>query len=282
MDWSRLKRCDELQNRELGHCTCFIHTEHRWVLPILRWAQEEARVPSPVALLLFDAHTDSTTPKCIRELERLRAKRFSADDLLRVCSEQLSERDDDWLKAGMELGLIGDAVVLGVSSGNFLQPHECVYKDHVGKEHRIVAMGHPGDEFGHQGKLGNAGRVDEFAAGWRTLGWECSAAGVFRFAPNLGPVWLDVDLDSFVVHWDSFFLPWPAEVWEAKYLQESSYACTRGWTGQRFFEELLSHAGLVTIAREPSCCGDSRKAAQILADVDKYLLAGAIGERAAG
>jgi len=44
-----------------------------------------------------------------------------------------------------------------------------------------------------------------------------------------------------------------------------------GWTGKDFVDGLVKRAALLTIAREPYCCGDDTKANQVLGKVNHFL-----------
>jgi len=83
---------------------------------------------------------------------------------------------------------------------------------------------------------------------------------------------LDLDLDCFIVRWRNYYrFPWPDEVFEKEFLAPSSYQTTLEWTGKGFLNGLVNKASLLTIAREPYCCGSKTKATEILGKVNHFL-----------
>lgn len=56
-----LVRHDGLQIGTLGSTPCFVHKDHRWLLPIICAAQEAGHIPRPVTVVMFDYHPDIWT-----------------------------------------------------------------------------------------------------------------------------------------------------------------------------------------------------------------------------
>jgi len=96
-----------------------LHEDHRWVLPIVHFAQQRGTLPKPCTVVMFDRHHDALDPskKSMDDLRRLRSTP-TLQGVVSLCAEGLSKIDDDWLKAGMELGLFGHAVIFGVADSS--------------------------------------------------------------------------------------------------------------------------------------------------------------------
>jgi hypothetical protein len=60
----------------------------------------------------------------------------------------------------------------------------------------------------------------------------------------------------------------------------SEYFTTNGRNRQSFIRGLISKAGVLTVAREPSCCGGEEKSDRILASLNKYVFDGNLGRSA--
>lgn len=271
-DLRRLVERDRLERLPFSAVPTFVHDDHRFILPIVYWAQRHGRLPLPCKLVMFDRHSDDLRPQQGRALEMIRAMRASepsVDDLLTLTDGSLSDRDDDWLLAGMELGLFSDAVVFGAEDLGGAGLRE--FQDHRGEAHRIwINASLPGDCFGVQGNLGDIARKYEVRPLWEILQWG-PRNGRMDFT-GTEVVALSVDLDAFAIEWQDFTFPWPEEVWTRRFLKESTYDTTQGWTGKRFVEGLCRKSALLTIAREPAHCGGEAKARQILKDLNEKVL----------
>jgi uncharacterized protein YoaH (UPF0181 family) len=218
---------------------------------------------------MFDAHHDALEPACLDRIRSLRAGGFSTGDVIELCRQDLRQLDDDWLRAGMHLGLIGDAVVFGVE--NHFNEFPMDFTDKSGCAHRIELLELPGHGLGYQGSLSDLAKSYAYDRAWEILGWEYRNGGGFWFRPEPKLV-LDFDLDCFAINWRDYTLPWPEEVFRGEFLEVSTYFSTAGLNGQQFVRGLVEKAGLITIASKPDHCGGERKASEILAMLIHYVL----------
>ena len=267
-----LREVDNLKEIPFPKCKCFLHNEHRWTLPLIHYAQEEKRLPRPCTLIMFDGHHDAREPtSIIDEICKIRELGVSFERLIYLCREKLSPNDDDWVRAGMELGLIGDAVIFGVrDTSDRLQL--MTIKDCQEKMHRIELTGFPSGELGFQGNLSDLARRKELTPLWEILEWRYDPETKgFGFTKDSKRILLDFDLDCFVINWEEFAVPWLDEVFEKRFFTFSDYFTTYGWTGKRFLDDLVNRADLITIAREPNYCGGEEKADVILLKMNHYL-----------
>lgn len=114
-----------------------LHEDHRWLLPIAFSAQQRGFIPKPCTVVMCDRHHDALNPlkTASSELKRLRAEP-SVQGMISLCADHLKKNDDDWLKAGMDLGIFGDAAIFGVHDYEEAE-HFRFYTDNAGNQHRI-------------------------------------------------------------------------------------------------------------------------------------------------
>ena len=271
MNLSVLEEIDELQQVSFNERECFLHKEHRWVLPIIFYNQQKKILPHPCTLVTFDAHHDTLDPTCSCKEDILRIKKagITFDEIVQLCQEKLRKSNDDWIKAGMELGLIDDTVIFWagdeLNSGNLKE-----YKDQQGSIHKIKLLGLPGTELKCQGDLSDTARWESLSELWKILGWQYNSQ--FSFAEDERKILLDLDLDCFIVRWKGCYrFPWPDEVFEKEFLNSSKYQSGSLWSGKDFLNGLMNKAALITIAKEPYFCGGKIKANQVLGKVNHFL-----------
>jgi len=271
MDLEPLKKLDNLRSVSFEGCNCFIHEDHRWVLPVIHDAQVKEILPKPCTIIIFDAHHDASDPICPEDIRELRKSGFDTSDLIDLCKNKLKKMDDDWLKAGMELGLIDDVVIFGVD--NYFDKEKLrEYEDHCGVKHRIEMIQSIISELSdNQGDLNDLARSKELCGLWDILGWEYSPEHGFMFSDDKKSILLDIDLDCFAVFWREYHFPWPHEVFENEFFRPSQHSTTSGWNAAKFLEEFISRAALITIAEEPDFCGGIEKSNIIFDRVNKYL-----------
>jgi len=257
---------------KFGQIPVVMYEDHRWILPAILAAQKDGVIPAPAVLVGFDQHHDSLPPRSgLGPIPLLRRKGYPQEEFQTMVRDHLSQKDDDWLKAGMELGLISDAVVFGVGDSHGV---ETEFQDHKGKEHKIfLEHSLPGELLGHQGSLADTITSDEIQELWAVLGWQKPDApgDIFRFSNSVPPRIVDFDLDCFAIYWDDFVFPWPDEVFEKRFNKRSEYRTTVGLSGQDFMSGLMAGAGIITIAREPTCCGGEDKTARIFEKLNDYV-----------
>ncbi len=268
MNLSDLEKIDDLRRIPFDKCECLLHEDHRWVLPIIFHKQQKKVLPYPCTLVRFDAHHDTLSPFCKEDILRIKEAGITFDKLVNLCQEKLSKRDDDWIKTGMELGLIDDTIIFGVKKGVNSENLE-KFKDQQGNIHKIKLLGLPGKELGHQGDLSDIIRSEDLSDFWKILGWQYN--NQFSFTQDGRKIFLDIDLDCFVLRCEGYRFPWPDEVFIKEFLVPSKYQTTSGWTGKDFLNGLVNKTALLTIAREPDFCGGDTKATKILCKVNQFL-----------
>ena len=252
--------------------TCLLHEDHRWVLPIIVYAQQIGDLPAPCDVIMFDAHDDGRIPDSIPVLAKARKAGLTVPVVIELCQNHLRELDDDWVKAGMELGLIRDIVIFGVEDQVGTEKLS-EYKDHLGESHKIRLAKFPNrGALGFQRELSDLGKAFAHQDLWDLLGWVHDPERGFGFAPGRERVLLDFDLDTFMMVWRGHYFSWADKVFVKELLEESHYITTKGWTGQKFIQGLIDKAGLITIARETEMCnGEGVIMDEILERLNRYV-----------
>jgi hypothetical protein len=258
----------------VGGVRFVLHEDHRWLLPIAHAAQEQGLLPKPCTLVSFDLHHDALDPRCLAELCAARES-LTVNDVVRLCGQSLSRNDDDWVKAGMELGMFGDAVIFGVRDTSDRHRYR-TYRDDLDREHMIEMLERPHSALAYQGSLSDRARRGALERIWDVLGWQI-VHQIFEFLPDRPRILLSIDLDYFAVGWDDYTFPWPDEVFERELLAASDYWSTQGWTGKAFVQGLVEKAGLVAICRESACTGGPEKSRLILSKLDQRVFDGKLG-----
>jgi len=257
---SLLPAAESPKQTTIGSVPCILHEDHRWVLPVVYSAQQASFLPKPCTVVMFDRHTDSLDPfgRCGHELRQLRQEP-TLQGVVSLCEKHLLRVDNDWLKAGMQLGLFDDAVIFGaIENGCEMSK---VYSDHLGNPHRILAH-----RLLPRYVLGDAISRDQFGPVWDILGWEVTCKGGV-FLPDQPKVFLTIDLDCFAIPWDEYTFAWPTKMFEGEFSSERTKI---DWNGRDYLKGLGSKSGLVAIAREHGCCGGMEDAETILQNLIHY------------
>ncbi|MBD3337767.1 MAG: hypothetical protein GF353_01575 [Candidatus Lokiarchaeota archaeon] len=272
MPLTRLKKLDELKEVSYSNHKIFIHRDHRYILPIIFHAQNLKYLPKPSTLVFFDYHPDNIKVEDMTKITNILQNGLNLDTLIDFCMNDLKKNDDDWLLTGIELGLIDDVVIFGVNS-HFSSFPDDIYIDNNNIKHKIIIKhSHPGNLLHYQGDLSDTARSTELESMWKILNWKFSPEmQCFNFYKNTKRIILDFDLDAFIVQWEEYLFPWPDEVFDDRYLKESEYYTTNGWTGKKFVRKLIEKAGIITIASEPTCCGNEVKSEIVFNKLNKYI-----------
>ena len=159
-----------------------LHEDHRWVLPMIFEAQEQGRLPRPVKVILFDRHTDSADPVDFAPFPLTYAA------LMDFCAHTLSPHDDDWIVAGMRLGLLDDVFIFGVDDRMGDLPKAVGDKVIMGR-YQLPAHLPP----------------DISARARAHLGWTET------------PILLDIDLDCFAYAYREQVLAWTSEIFDQQF-----------------------------------------------------------------
>ncbi|MDD4818902.1 MAG: hypothetical protein PHH27_01850, partial [Candidatus Colwellbacteria bacterium] len=170
-------------------------------------------------------------------------------------------------------GIFSDAIIFGTMSHGWESDSKEIIDVHKNKHKIVTKYGFPGNMLGYQGHLSDLAYKTALEPFWGLLDWEYHADPEykFNFIESREKVLFDIDLDAFIMQWSDFIFPWPDEVFEKWFHEKSTYDPTYGWSGFSFIEHLISQSGLITVAREPGCCGGEEKAEEILSKLNKHM-----------
>ncbi len=261
--------------QDISEIPAFVFRDHRWTVPILKIAAENRLLRLPVNIVSFDRHRDSLPPRYgTDELAAFRSAEGSLGYLIDIVANRLSPRDDDWICAGMELGLIADVIQFGSAEDVSASDESLkVYTDTAGVAHRIFYAGRTAEALSYKGAFAEPSHESAAAGLWDILGWDPARPGISRSA---GGFVLDIDLDNFTICWETYTIPYTREVYEGEFLAPCQSVYYYDYTPIMFIHELIDHAAVITVACEPAFCGGPEKSAHILADVNDLIFCGAL------
>lgn len=259
---------DGLREIETPAGPALLHTDHRFVLPLVDMAQRQGRLPRPANYVFFDRNPDSLEPMCMDKIRKMRKRGFTTAQLIDLCRTDLRKTDDDWLLAGMHLGLIDNVVLFGCAP-TYSEDFPMEITDCAGGKHRYDSLYLPCSELEYQGSLSDVARMMTLMPVWETLGWEIKPKDRFRFH-NRQRLVLDIDLQCFALEYRDYVFPWPERMFEGEFLKPSEYSTVRGITAQQFMRELAGTAGLLAFAKESNFCGGEPDSEWILEKVLRY------------
>ncbi len=219
---------------------------------------------------MLDRHRDALPSRDPAPLAAWREGARDLGDLIGIVRDTLSPRDDDWIAAGMELGLVSDVMQFGHEDGDEPGPvTETV--DARGGLHRRFRLGRPATEVAWSGALADPAHPAARGGLWNLIGWD-PAGGTLR--PQV-PLWLDIDLDYCTISWETYVVPYPAKVMHGEFLRrrQNPYGECRP---AAFFRAAAACAGGITVATEPAWCGGAAAADRLLRHVNRIMFGGAL------
>ncbi|MCD6308903.1 MAG: hypothetical protein J7M24_07915 [Candidatus Latescibacteria bacterium] len=252
-----------------------VFRDHRWVLPVLFEAGSGGILELPATVVTFDRHRDALNP--LDEGEMLKdfgSREFTLEELLILVKYHLSPRDDDWIIAGMELGLVSDVVQFGVRGGDAGEDENVArHRDTRGRDHRLFHLGLPAAELSFKGALADEGHEACAAGLWNVMAWDPATRSFGKAGRGC---LLDFDLDFFTFSWRRYTFPFTAEIYEGEFFLPCQSAYYDDLSPVEMVGSLVRNAGAVSVASEPQFCGGAGNASSILSDVNTRLFGGRI------
>ena len=225
-------------------------------------------------IIFFDRHDDACNPNL--NVEELLGK-WGVDKIEDVSSRDfwsfvefdLSSLDDDWLLAGMELDLINHAVVIGQKENSNIQDLNNMFESSDGKHHELFDIYHLDWSIGSRGCLGDNVMKEEYYENVRNI-FEYNQPPYGRYdkfsKEVTKPFVLDFDLDCFTTECEDKTYAWPEDIFKEKYVYNEDV--------RYFMKRLIERSTIITICREPACCGGLGESNKILGYLDKYFFEG--------
>ncbi|MEO8086224.1 MAG: hypothetical protein ABI763_05370 [Bacteroidota bacterium] len=254
-----------------------IYEDHRTILNVLHKLKEANKIDSSLNLIMFDAHDDfcNLRPNALSKIKGL-LKGLTDKKLSSFVEFELNGLDDDWVKAGMELGLIGDCILFNSTESSIRLKEEYETKD-FGKK-KFFNLGEVWSTMGSRGCLGDIVRSDEYKELWESLDWEYSNDNIFDFKKERKKYVFDIDLDCFTTKIFEKTVAIPQRILNQKF-KELRRSDTNYYTNSlQFVKRLIEDAELVTICMESDYCGGIREAQDIFNSVDLLFFDGELGK----
>lgn len=253
-----------------------LYDDHRCILNALFEAKKLGLFKTTPNLIFFDRHDDACNPGiCQKDLfERWHVEKIedvSSNDFWSFVEFDLNILDDDWLLAGMELGLINHAVVIGQYDNSNMQSKDHKYKSTDGVIHEMYDIPHLNQSIDSRGCLGDSIiKLPYYKSVREIFEYNLPIQGHYsRFSEKVSqPFVLDFDLDCFTIDIENKTLAWPEAIFREMY------------SGNRrvlsFMQQLMRRSTFITICREPECCGGLGESNKILGYLDKYFFDGCL------
>lgn len=246
-----------------------VYDDHRTLLNVLFEARKQGLFPQTPNLIYFDLHDDA----CENLPKSQLLKKIGVKDLAEATSKQfwsfvefdLGVMDDDWLLTGMELDLIKDAILIGQEQNHHIYDMKGSYNSEDGVRHELYSIPHLKYSLGNRGCLGDNIIKEPYYQSVRNIVQYHQE----RFdKEDITPFVLDFDLDCFTTECREKVYAWPEEIFRSEYVEN--------YNVPHFINCLLERASLITICREPGCCGGIGESNKILSYLDKYFFNGVL------
>lgn len=253
-----------------------IYEDHRTILNVLFHLKERRKIEESLDIIMFDDHDDflPVRNKTLRRLLKFLDKP-SKEKLNTIVEFDLNSSDDNWVKAGMELGLINNVFLFNSSQST-------VY---FGEKYETQRFGTK--------YLYNLGDV------WKVLGFHglfndpinaqnqplCEAFGwvmkdknsKYGFAENRRKFIFDIDLDCFSTQILDKTVALPEEILIPRLIEKSSHLNHYYYCCQDFIQDLIQKSEIATLCFENGCCGGIREAYRIFNVVDRVFFGNELG-----
>ena len=167
-----------------------------------------------------------------------RIEDVSSRDFWSFVEFDLSGLDDDWLLAGMELGLINHAVVIGQTENSNMRDLNNLFESSDGEVHELFDIYHLNYSLGCRGCLGDNVIKEPYY------------------------------LDCFTTECENNVYAWPEAIFREKYYDNEEV--------RHFMHKLINRSTIITICREPTCCGGLGESNKILGYLDHYFFDGCL------
>lgn len=270
---SDISQFANFETYNLGNKEIIVYDDHRCILTALFEARKLGIIDKSTNLITFDRHDDARpihpdTDKLLDKWVDADLSEISSRDFKSFVEFDISERDDDWVNVGMELGLINNVVNIGCDENfNIQEWHNSTYADKVGRNHLGFVIGHLRDALNrHGGSIADVAKKsnDRLRA---VIGYNIES--LYPSLQDDVDFVLDFDLDCFTTECMGKRFAWPESIFLKEYAPDSA----AGY----FMHDMISKSKFITICREPSFCGGIGEADKILGYLDRFFLHGCLG-----
>lgn len=258
-----------------NHGQTLIYEDHRTILTVLFALQKQLDKTGPIDIVMFDKHDDfmDPSPEALEKIAEF-IKKPSLAKLYTLVEFDLNGIDDDWVKAGMELGLIGNVFLFNaeVSQIDFVKEYQTL-RFGIKKMYNIGAVWDALDGRGYLSDLHRLNLLDKL---WEDFGWTFEDAK-FHFKNDRNPYILDIDLDCFTCNVYCKTVAIASEILEQKLYEGISSTHHSYYDSVSFVKKLAEDSCVNTICFESNYCGGIRQAHQIFNKIDELFFDSELG-----
>lgn len=253
-----------------------LYDDHRSILNVLFETKKLGLFSTTPNMIFFDKHDDACNPQINAKdlFEKWGVERIedvSSRDFWSFVEFDLSGLDDDWLLAGMELGLINHAVVIGQTENSNMRDLNNLFESSDGEVHELFDIYHLNYSLGSRGCLGDNVIKEPYYENVRNI-FKYNQPPYERYdkfsKEMTNPIVLDFDLDCFTTECENNVFAWPEAIFREKYYDNGEV--------RHFMHKLINRSTIITISREPACCGGLGESNKILGYLDHYLFDGCL------
>lgn len=252
-----------------------IYEDHRTILNVLFLLKKKSNEFSPVDIIMFDKHDDF---KNLKSSTLDRVKKFLDDPseikLNQLVEFEISFLDDDWVKCGMELGLINNVFLFNAKDTHVRNFEE--YETNSFGNKFLYNIGDVWDSISDRGALGDIANQD-YDRLRRSLNWKKLESGKLGFGGKMNPFVFDIDLDCFSTEVLDRTISIPRKILYEKLSSKEDLKNVEYSSTIDFVRDLITKSEVVTICLESNFCGGIREAQKIFNSIDDLLFDGELG-----
>lgn len=255
-----------------------IYEDHRTVLNVLFYLKTKTKTEFPVNVILFDDHDDAVKPSkdALRKIKAFNKKAPDLQKFWTFTEFSLKNLDDDWVKAGMELGLINNLFLFNSTQSHigFVEHYNTMS---FGTK-RLYNLGYLWDALSYRGCLYDVIKHNEFGQLWEDLGWVYSRdTGKFSFNPTK-PYIVDFDLDCFTTQILGKRIAIPEDILIEKFQEFHQPSYHYYYSYDRFVKDIIKDAQITTMCFEQGFCGGFKQAFKVFETVDYLFFENQLGK----
>lgn len=248
----------------------FIYNDHRTLLNVIFYALKNGFIKEVPNVFFFDYHDDALNPRkaVLEKAIDFDLSETSEEAFNSMVEYDMSHMDDDWVKTGMEFGLIKNSVSIGTVQYN--SSYE-LYKDCKGEVHDLICISHLKFALSERGELGDSQLKEPSFKIVREL-FNYNNGKLSGFGDSIAPFILDFDLDCFSDDFRGTTMAWPETMFKDEMYSQTGYY--NEISAHKFISDLINRCEFITICMEPDCCGGIGESFKILSYLDKYFFEG--------
>lgn len=272
-----LRGRSNINKKNTKHSDVYIYEDHRTILNVLFTLKKQKKLDASIDIFMFDDHDDAVhlSKEIVEIAQEYAIELPSYEDFWMFTEFKLRGMDDDWVIAGMELGLINNVFLFNSSKSSISFLEEYQTREFGIK--KIYNLGDVWDALSYKGYLEDIVKQDEYKQLWEDIGWEYSKEeGRFSFKPQNEFI-IDFDLDCFTTSILGKLMAIPKDLLISKFREPLHPDYHYFFTSEEFVRCLIRKSEFTTMCFESGCCGGIRESHKIFDTVDYLFFDNEIG-----